>query len=147
LLLWLKAIVARIDVARVLSLQPPASFQSMSNRGVSIELTAQMHTKANRLSEVEAADLTFVMRRDELVEDLVFACATRIEQATARKGKKKTVMIQKIWKIKNKKGGSQKRSYRYGFYWKKTLGSCFQSGDTFGVIGPVVNARRTPGPG
>ena len=61
----------------------------MSNRGVPIELTAQMHTAAKRLSEVDAADLTFVMRRDELVEDLVLACATRIEQVTARKGKKK----------------------------------------------------------
>ena len=68
----------------------------MSNRGVPIDLTAQIHTTATTLSEVDAADLTFVMRRDELVEDLVFACVTRIEQATARKGKKKKVMIKKI---------------------------------------------------
>ena len=48
-----------------------------------LELTAQMHTTAKRLSEVDAADLAFVMRRDELVEDLVLACAKRIEQVTA----------------------------------------------------------------
>ena len=119
----------------------------MSNGGAPLELTAQMHTTANRLSEVDAADLAFVMRRDELVEDLVLACAKRIEQVTARKGVEKTVMIGKLWKIKSKKGGSQKRRYRYGLNWKRTIGSCFQSGDTFGVLGPVVNARRTSGPG
>ena len=87
------------------------------------------------LNKADAVDLAFVMRRDESVEDLVLACAKRIEQVTAQKQIEKTVMIGNLWKTKYKKGGSQKRRYRYGFNWKRATGSCFQSGDTFGVLG------------
>ena len=83
LLLWLTVVVARIEDGRLLSLQPPGFLQSMSNGGVPFKLTAQMYTTVKRVNEVDAADLTFVLRRDELVEDLVVACAKRIEQVTA----------------------------------------------------------------
>ena len=101
--LSLTAVVARIEETFLLPLQPPAPFHYKSNGVVPFKLTAQMHTTAKRLNEVDAADLTFVIRRDDLVVDLVLACADRIEQVTARKGRKKTIKIGKLWEIKNKK--------------------------------------------
>ena len=75
-----------------------------------IQLTAQLHTLANRFCEVDAAILTSVMRRDELVKDLVLACAKRIEHVTARAGKLNAVMIERLWTTNNKKGGTQRRT-------------------------------------
>ena len=55
---------------------------------MSIQVTAKLNRSVTRLRDVEAADLTFEIDRNLMIEDLVCACAKRIEEVTARAGKK-----------------------------------------------------------
>ena len=109
---------------------------------MAIELTAQLYPFCDRLCEFDAADLTFVMRRDQTIEELIVACVDRTQEVSKRAGKKQMLDIRKLWKIKNSKSKTKNRAYRYGFYWSKRIGACFKSGDQFGVTGPVINARN-----
>ena len=109
---------------------------------MTIELTAQLYPFYNRLCDFVAADLAFVMRRDQTIEELIVACDERIQEVSKRAGKLQRLEIRKLWKIKSSKSKAKKRAYRYGLYLRKRIGACFKSGDQFGVTGPVINARN-----
>jgi hypothetical protein len=114
---------------------------------MSIELAARLYPFSNRLCEIDAADLTFVMRRDQSIEELIVTCMQRIEKVTKRAGKKQMLDIRKLWKIKSSKSTVKKRAYRCGLYEAKRIGACFKTGDQFDVAGPVINARPYKGKG
>lgn len=93
---------------------------------MTIELTAQLCPWTDRLGEFDTADLSFTVRCDELIADLVSACVKRIEKVTTFQGKRTTLDIRSPWKIKKTKGSetnTKKRAYRYGIYWKKRIGT------------------------
>ena len=109
---------------------------------MAIELTAQLYPFCNRLCEFGAVDLAFVMRRDQTIEELIVACDERIQKVSKRAGKLQRLDIRKLLKTKSSKSKAKKRLYPCGLYWSKRIGACFNSGDQFGVTGPVVNARN-----
>ena len=83
---------------------------------MTIELTAQLCPWRDRLGEFDDADLSFTLRRDELIVDLVSACVKRIEEVTALAERQKTLDIRSLWKIETTKGSettTKKRAYRY----------------------------------
>lgn len=114
---------------------------------MSVQATGKLDPSVTRLSEIGTADLGFSMDPSDMIEDLMLAVAKRIEGVTARAGKKKTLDVRRIYKVEDTDRRVQKRVYKFGLQDKKRIGACFKSGDTFGVLGIVINARCTSGRG
>jgi hypothetical protein len=110
-------------------------------------LVAQLDPSVTRLREIDTSDLAFSIDRNEMIEDLMFAVALRIEGVTVLAGKKRTLDVRKIWKVESTDRSTQKRAYRLSLHHKSRIETCFKSGDTFGVSGIVMNSRRGPGKG
>ena len=67
---------------------------------MAIELAAQLCPFFNRMCEFDAADMPFVMRRGQTIEELIVACDERIQKVSKRAGQLQRLDIRELWKIK-----------------------------------------------